>query len=149
MNEEVKTEIVVDELEPAVKPAAIESEPAPAEPAAPAKAEQPKPKAAPKLQEPAASHVVSGNETDNVLLSSCVYENMYACKSLTVHHLQRRLVELGHSAAGLDKDGYYGDLTRVAVAEFQAKEGFESTGVVDGPTMEAVFKGDPNVKVHV
>lgn len=101
------------------------------------------------LPEPAGPAVVGLGEVDDVYLTSCVFKNEKSRKSLTVHHLQRRLVELGYSLAGRDKDGYYGDLTKVAVAEFQTKQGLESTGVVDGPTMEAVFKGDPNVKVHV
>lgn len=147
MNEEVKTEIVVDELEPAVKPAAIESEPAPAEPAAPAKAEQPKPKATPKPQEPAVSHVVSGNETDDVRLSSCVYKNMYARKSLTVHHVQRRLSELGYPDGGTDKDGWYGDMTKLAVAEFQKDKGIAGEGLMDADTLRALFEGDSNVTV--
>jgi peptidoglycan hydrolase-like protein with peptidoglycan-binding domain len=151
MNEEVKTEIVVDELEPAAKPAAPESEPAPAESAAPAKAEKPaeqaKPKAAPKLQEPAVSHVVSGNETDDVLLSACVYKNMYARKSLTVHHIQRRLVELGYPDGGTDKDGWYAEMTKLAVAQFQKDNGFAGEGLMDAITLRALFEGDSNVTV--
>jgi peptidoglycan hydrolase-like protein with peptidoglycan-binding domain len=142
MNEEVNTE-----LEPVV----VESEPAPTEPAAPAKAEKPaeqaKPKAAPKLQEPAVSHVVSGNETDEVRLSACVYENMYARKSLSVHHVQRRLVELGYPDGGTDKDGWYSEMTKLAVAQFQKDSGFAGEGLMDDTTLRALFDGDSNVTV--
>jgi hypothetical protein len=95
---------------------------------------------------PAGPAVVSDNEVDDVLLSACVYKNLLARKSLTVHHLQRRLNELGYTEAFADRDGYYGDLTKMAVARFQKDSGIEGDGIVDGPTLLAVFKGDPNVK---
>ena len=96
--------------------------------------------------EPAGPAVVSDNEVDDVLLSACVYKNLYARKSLTVHHLQRRLNELGYTEAYADRDGYYGDLTKSAVAQFQKDTGIEGDGMIDAPTFLAVFKGDPNVK---
>lgn len=95
---------------------------------------------------PAGPAVVSDNEVDDVLLSACVYKNLYARKSLTVHHLQRRLNELGYTEAFADRDGYYGDLTKMAVARFQEDSGIDGDGIVDAPTLLAVFKGDPNVK---
>jgi hypothetical protein len=95
---------------------------------------------------PAGPAVVSDNEQDDVLLSSCVYKNEYARKSLTVHHLQRRLNELGYTEAFVDRDGYYGDPTKIAVARFQKDTGIEGDGMIDAPTFLAVFKGDPNVK---
>lgn len=51
------------------------------------------------------SHVVSGDDVDLVRLSMCVYKNKHARKSLSVHHLQRRLTELGHPSAASDNDG--------------------------------------------
>jgi len=101
------------------------------------------------LPEPAGPAVVGLGEVDDVFLSACIYKNEKARKSLTVHHLQRRLVELGYDVAGLDKDGYYGDLTKAAVASFQDQAGIDPTGDMDAKTIKAVFKGDPNVKVHV
>ena len=95
---------------------------------------------------PAGPAVVSDNEVDDVLLSACVYKNLHARKSLTVHHLQRRLNGLGYAPAYADRDGHYGDLTKMAVARFQKDNKIEGDGLIDGPTFLAVFKGDPNVK---
>jgi hypothetical protein len=97
-------------------------------------------------EEPAGPAVVGNGNVDEVLLSSCVYKNLYVRKSLTVHHLQRRLTELGYSEASLDKDGYYGDITKTAVARFQSENGIAGNGLIDAPTFVAIFDGDPNVK---
>ena len=90
---------------------------------------------------------VSGNDVDQVLLSSCVFKNKYARKSLSIHHVQRRLAELGYPDAASDRDGWYGDLTAAAVAVFQADEGLEATGTIDMTTLNALFHDDPNVVV--
>ena len=99
------------------------------------------------LPEPAGPAVVGLGEQDDVSLSSCVYKNVYARKSLTVHHLQRRLAELGYVEASRDKDGYYGDFTLFAIAKFQAANGIEGNGFIDAATFSLVFKGDPNVRI--
>ena len=99
------------------------------------------------LPEPAGPAVVGNGEVDEVRLSACVYKNVNSQKSLTVYHLQRRLVELGFVEADLDKQGYYGGPTKVAVRNFQASNKLEATGIMDAVTFKAVFKGDPNVKV--
>jgi peptidoglycan hydrolase-like protein with peptidoglycan-binding domain len=88
---------------------------------------------------------VSGADTDEVYLANCVYKNTAARKSLTVHHLQRRLVELGYNEAMTDKDGWLGDETKTAIEKFQKLEGLEPTGMVDEATFLAIFKGDVNV----
>ena len=90
------------------------------------------------------SEVVSGADKDEVLLSACVYKNMYARKSLSVHHLQRRLAVLGYHNADADKDGWYGDLTRDAVAAFQADKSINGDGQMNAATLEAIFAGDPH-----
>ena len=89
------------------------------------------------------SAAVSGADKDEVLLSACVYRNVYARKSLSVHHLQRRLAVLGYHNADADKDGWYGDLTRDAVAAFQADKKLEGAGHMNAATLEAIFAGDP------
>jgi peptidoglycan hydrolase-like protein with peptidoglycan-binding domain len=89
------------------------------------------------------SAVVSGADKDEVLLSACVYRNVYARKSLSVHHLQRRLAALGYNNADADKDGWYGDLTRDAVASFQADKNLKGDGHMNAATLEAIFAGDP------
>jgi hypothetical protein len=88
---------------------------------------------------------VSGADTDEVYLANCVYKNTAARKSLTVHHLQRRLAELGYNEAMTDKDGWLGDETKTAIEKFQKDKGFEPNGVVDEATFTAIFKGDMNV----
>lgn len=94
-----------------------------------------------------ASYVVSGADKDPVFLSACVYMNKFNRKSLTVHHLQRRLVELGYGDAAGDKDGWYGELTELAVKGFQTANAFEATGRMDAKTFEAIFAGDNNVEI--
>ena len=99
------------------------------------------------LPEPAGPAVVGNGEVDEVFLSSCVYRNIHSQKSLTVYHLQRRLSELGFSEADLDKQGFYGGPTKLAVRNFQASKNFDATGVIDAVTFSAIFDGDPNVRV--
>lgn len=90
---------------------------------------------------------VSGGSVDTVSLAAIVYKNPYSRKSLSVHHVQRRLAELGYPDAYTDKDGWYGDLTKAAVAAFQADEGLAGDGVVDMDTLIALFHDDSNVEV--
>lgn len=115
--------------------------------AAPEPTPEPEPK--PKASKPAAeaTHVVGNGDYDQVFLKQCVYKNMYARKSLTVHHLQRRLGELGYGDATADRDGWYGDLTMESVKAFQGDNKLEATGMMDAKTFERIFAGDPNVKV--
>lgn len=94
---------------------------------------------------PAGPAVVSNNTVDDVSLAAVVYKNIYARKSLTVHHLQRRLVELGYADALKDKDGWYGDHTVNAVTNFQKVNKVGKEGTLDAKTFLAIFKGDPNV----
>lgn len=85
---------------------------------------------------------------DPVLLSVCIYKNPAARKSLSVHHLQRRLNELGYHDAYGDKDGWYGDLTRTAVAAYQKDNGLVvdgREGLMDEATLKKIFAGDQNV----
>jgi peptidoglycan hydrolase-like protein with peptidoglycan-binding domain len=105
------------------------------------------PAPAPKAQKNAPKVAVSGAAKDDVLLSACVFKNVYARKSLTIHHVQRRLAELGYRDAGSDKDGWYGDLTKRAVAAFQKDAKLGESGIIDAATLEAIFDGDPYVSV--
>ena len=95
-----------------------------------------------------ANAVVGTGPTDDVYLDRCVFENVYARKSLTVHHLQRRLVELGYTSADEDRDGWYGQLTRDAVAAWQRDNNVEGDGTMDEKTFMGIFDGDPNVTPH-
>lgn len=95
-------------------------------------------------------HVVGTGLTDTVHLSALIYKNRYVRKSLSVHHLQRRLTELGFDSAGADIDGTYGDLTRAAVEAFQRKRKLpDADGLANAATITALFKGDPNVTVVI
>jgi peptidoglycan hydrolase-like protein with peptidoglycan-binding domain len=104
----------------------------------------------PKNHVPAAANaVVSGELTDKVSLSKCIYKNSFARKSLTVHHVQRRLVELGYKVADADKDGWYGDMTKLAVSQFQADNNLEGDGLINASTFQELFAGDHNVTVVI
>jgi hypothetical protein len=101
----------------------------------------------PKAHKPKATEAVSGNGVDEVLLANCIYKNVFARKSLSVHHLQRRLIELGFKDADADKDGWLGDETVTAIKNFQASKGLDVTGSVDATTLTKIFEGDHNVVV--
>jgi len=137
-------------------------------PAAPApepvKVEEPKPEPVVIVEEPKpvvpevqpapvavspAKHVVGKGDKDDVYLAKCVYKNIYERKSLTIHHLQRRLEELGYKDAAGDKDGWLGELTMLSVEKFQKDKGLRSTGKVDAETFKRIFEGDSNVNVII
>lgn len=90
--------------------------------------------------------VVSGGDKDEVRLSAIVFENVRAKKSLSVHHLQRRLNEWGFSIAYTDRDGWYGVPTREGINQFQEAQGLP-VGELDMITLKAIFEGDTNVRV--
>jgi hypothetical protein len=133
--EEDKPAVLVEEtvaavVEPEEEPAVVES--------------KPKPRATSTV----ASHVVSGKDKDDVFLKQAVYKNPRARKSLTIHHLQRRLAELGYADAAADRDGWYGDLTKLSVEAWQKDNKIEPTGLMNAKTIEGIFAGDPNVRVN-
>ena len=66
-----------------------------------------------------------------------------------IHHIQRRLKEWGFRDAYSERDGFYGDLTKKSVTEFQESLGLEVTGMMDAETMTRLFEGDTNVTVHL
>jgi peptidoglycan hydrolase-like protein with peptidoglycan-binding domain len=100
-----------------------------------------------RLPQPAGPAVVGTGEVDEISLSQCSYKNANNRKSLSVYHLQRRLSELGYKNADVDPKGYYGDLTMVAVAQFQADRGMDGAGTLNAESFAAIFEGDPNVKI--
>jgi len=136
-------------LEPA--PAVINLDPQP-------EIDEPKPKAKPrgaafaadveKTEAEVAAYdptgfVFGNGEKDDIRLDACVYKNLYARKSLSVHHVQRLLVGHGHHEAGGDLDGYYGDGTKYSVAEFQTACGLEATGFMNAETLTQLAADDP------
>jgi hypothetical protein len=136
-------------------PAAPAPEPVEVEEPKPVVVEEPKPEPVPEVKpipvvaKPAEKHVVGTGDTDDVYLAKCVYKNIYERKSLTIHHLQRRLEELGYKDVIGDKDGWLGDLTMMSVEKFQKDKGLAATGKVDAETFKKIFEGDSNVNVII
>lgn len=97
---------------------------------------------------PATTHaVVSNDAVDTVHVSKVVVHNKAQKKSLSVHHVQRRLSEWGFAGAFLDRDGYCGDHTVSALTEFQKSLGLDETGKPDYVTLSRLFEGDTNVRL--
>jgi peptidoglycan hydrolase-like protein with peptidoglycan-binding domain len=144
MSENDNTENLAPAVE--VEGTAVVEEPVVVEVEAPKPAPTPKPKAETSA---VATHVVSGKDKDDVFLKQAVFKNPRARKSLTVHHLQRRLAELGYGDAAADRDGWYGDLTKLAVEAWQKDNRVEPTGLMNAKTLEGIFAGDPNVRVVI
>jgi len=136
-------------------PAAPAPEPVEVEEPKPIAVEEPEPEPVvvlevepiPVVAKPAEKHVVGTGDTDDVYLAKCVYKNIYERKSLTIHHLQRRLEELGYKDVVGDKDGWLGELTMMSVEKFQQDKGLAATGKVDADTFSKIFEGDTNVNV--
>ena len=136
-------------------PAAPAPEPVEVEEPKPVAVEEPEPepvvipevKPIPVVAKPAEKHVVGTGDTDDVYLAKCVYKNIYERKSLTIHHLQRRLEELGYKDVIGDRDGWLGELTMISVEKFQQDKGLAATGKVDADTFRKIFEGDTNVNV--
>jgi peptidoglycan hydrolase-like protein with peptidoglycan-binding domain len=99
------------------------------------------------LPKPAGEAVVGTGHTDVVKLSAIVYRNEKSRRSLSVHHLQRRLFELGFVDAGDDRDGWYGDSTQKAIINFKTSRNLANPAVLDIETLNSIFDGDPNVTV--
>jgi hypothetical protein len=126
--------------EPKPEPVVIVEEPAPVIPEV---------VPAPVAVKPVEKHVIGEGDADDVYLAKCVYKNIYERKSLTIHHLQRRLEELGYNDVVGDKDGWLGELTMIAIEKFQQDKGLASTGTVDADTFRKIFEGDSNVNVVI
>lgn len=99
------------------------------------------------LPKPATPSVVSGKEVDDVSLSALVYKNQLNKKSLSVHHLQRRLNELGYTTAFLDKDGWLGDGTKIAIEQFRKDRDLLGTDLIDAETLQALFSEDIGINL--
>lgn len=153
MNNE-ETEYTVDELDAiaiAEEPVNVPAEPvaAPEEPAVVSdtkvKASKPKTTVS-SLPASPRGLAVSNTGVDEVLLSKLVYKSRETKKSLSVHHLQRRLADCGYPLVH-EKDGWLADLTVEAITAFQTDNGLEPTGKVDEKTATLLFANDPNVRV--
>lgn len=129
-------------------PEAPAPEPVLVEEPKPVAVEEPKPEPVviPEAK-PSEKHVIGNGDADDVYLAKCIYKNIYERKSLTIHHLQRRLEELGYNDVVGDKDGWLGELTKIAIEKFQGDKGLAATGTVDAETFRKIFEGDTNVNV--
>lgn len=150
-NENIEEVAAQEEIIPAGEPEAVvvveEPTPAPVEPMP-----EPIPAEVPvevPQQMPVVNAAVTGM-TDEVYLSKCVYENKFERKSLTIHHLQRRLEELGYKDVVGDRDGWLGELTMLSVNKFQEDKGLDVTDKsIDANTFTMIFSGDTNVNVNL
>lgn len=150
-NENIEEVAAQEEIIPAGEPEAVvvveEPMPAPVEPMP-----EPIPAEVPvevPQQMPVVNAAVTGM-TDEVYLSKCVYENKFERKSLTIHHLQRRLEELGYKDVVGDRDGWLGELTMTSVNKFQEDRGLDVTDKsIDANTFTMIFSGDTNVNVNL
>ena len=140
-----EVEVLAEVEVPAATPAVLDVHVEPQASAPPDKFDLPAP--APDAFVKRAGVVVTGGATDPVYLDKCVFKNTGARKSLSVHHLQRRLVELGYHNALGDADGWYGDDTRACVHAFQKDNNIDGDGIMDATTLEALFARDPHVTV--
>lgn len=140
-------EVVVEDVveEPTPKPAELVAKPKRSKIAEPVAVDLEKVRA--ELPQPLGEHVVSNGIVDEVSISKIVYRNVHARKSLSVHHLQRRLNELGYEDAFKDQDGWFGDNTRTALVKFQEQNKLDASGTVSRSVLELLFKGDSNVIV--
>lgn len=147
-NENIEEVAAAVEDVPAEEPVVVVEEPTPA-PVEPEPAPVVVPVEVPQ-PEPVVAHAAVTGAMDEVYLSKCVYENKYERKSLTVHHLQRRLEELGYKDVVGDKDGWLGELTMMSVNKFQSDKGLEVTDKsIDSNTFSMIFAGDVNVNVNL
>ena len=105
------------------------------------------PKQTAKGVPPTVYAVTGEGETDEVHLSKIVYMNRQQRRVLSVFHVQRRLGEWGFDNALAEKPGWYGDVTKDCVANFQKHVGLQETGIVDAETITRLFEGDTNVTV--
>lgn len=88
------------------------------------------------------THTVTTGLRDELIPSHVVVKNIFRKKSLTVHHIQRILIELGYTEADIDPDGFYGDGTIEAVKKWQAHTKNEITGIITEPQLRTLIEFD-------
>lgn len=131
----------------AAKPTSATVSPAPKEP----KQDSAKPAGAkPAKAKIARDAVVGAGETDPVMYSKAkVPGRTEGRKSLTVLHIQRRLMDEGFAEAASAPGGQYEALTTRAVQAYQESIKAEPTGVLTRNQFAELFEGDPNVSVTI
>lgn len=66
-------------------------------------------------------------------------------KSLSVHHIQRRLAERGYGEVYRDRDGFYQEHTQTALEAFAGDMGMDVANRRE--VLEALFENDSNVNL--
>jgi hypothetical protein len=84
------------------------------------------------------SQLAAGSE---VLLSKIVFESKFAKNSGSVKTVQTRLIELGYTSAGDDRQGWISDGTANALAEFVADSKIEAHSIYAEVVINALFVG--------
>ena len=56
--------------------------------------------------------------------------------------MQQRLFDLGYVSDKENITGYYGEISKKAVTEFQKKNGIKETGTADNATLVKLFSSD-------
>lgn len=103
---------------------------------------------APRKKAPKSPHAVVGNgKTDTVSLSIILDPRQR--KSLSIHHLQRRLGELGYQEAVSARDGRLDKLTRNAINKWQADNGREVGADLTMQDLQDIFENDSNVTLAI
>lgn len=85
-----------------------------------------------------ASQLAAGSE---VHLSKVVFESRFSRNSESVKLIQARLIELGYTSAGDDRQGWISDNTANALAEFASESGIEALHPTDEVVITALFDG--------
>jgi peptidoglycan hydrolase-like protein with peptidoglycan-binding domain len=91
--------------------------------------------------------VVGADDTDPIKYSSAKPSKQK--RVLTVLHIQRRLADEGFSEAASAPGGSYEALTVSAVKKYQASLGQPESGVLTREQFTDLFRGDPNVTLHL
>lgn len=102
------------------------------------KAAAPAKRTAPK----SARHIVSGGVVDQVRVSRL---GPGTNKSLSVHHVQRRLTEWGYADVYRDRDAFWREGTTDALDAFKRDEKLEDFELRD--VLARLFENDANVEV--
>lgn len=92
-------------------------------------------------------HTITDNFRDTLHFDQVIIKNVFRKKSLTIHHIQRVLNDLGYTSVNADPDGFYGDGTLDAVRTYQAQTKNDVTGVLTKEQLTLLFEHDDSAVV--
>lgn len=84
------------------------------------------------------SSLVAGSE---VRLSKVIFESKFNRNSASVRIVQTRLIELGYTDAGADRQGWVSEGTASALTEFAKDSGIEAHNIYTQDLLNALFEG--------